>query len=107
MYLPFIPGDDNEAASALLALELALPVRGARRARVPLFVLDDTFAPLTCDLADRLFAALAKAALGPKRAAELTFHSCRIWAACALLALDQNNPTIQAAAREATASSDA
>ena len=100
-YLPYISDDPNNAAAALLDLELALPCAGDQRDRVPLFIVDPDFAPLDCNRGDALFAALALHALGAKRAAQVSFHSCRIWAASALLAVlgEGHNDTIQALCR--------
>ena len=105
VYLPFIVDDPCNAASALCALERKLPCHGAQRKRVPLLIIDDAFNPLTCDMIDRMFMALSTHALGSKRAGELSFHSCRVFAACAHKANGEGDGAIQALCRWKTVES--
>lgn len=104
VYLPFMSDDLCNAAAHLAKLEVAIP-RPTDRQLVPLFVCDTEFNPLDCGHADRMFHALAVAALGKRRAAEVSFHSCRVEHACALLANGAGDATIQALARWSTAES--
>ena len=92
-------------SSRCLAALLPSEADCARRAHVPLFVIDDGFTPLTCSQIDRMFDNLAVAALGQARAKMLSFHSCRVFAACAHLANKESQESIQALCRWRTAES--
>ena len=99
IWLPFDPDDELNAARWLADLELAHPVSDDERRSVPLFPSHTARAPLTHGPADRAFRALADAALGPARSAQLTLHSMRVFAACSLLAQGASRPLIQALCR--------
>ena len=81
-YLPVIHSDANNAALALAELERSSVVRGTARKESPLLVGDAHGGVLTCDQIDRIFEALAFAALEPGIAAKRSSRSCRIRAAC-------------------------
>ena len=99
MYLPYAPDDNTNAAAALRDLELAAPISGARRSRVPLFVCDESFRPLTHAQADDAFDALSALALDPAVARTLSLRSGRVFLASALKALGFDDPDIQAFVR--------
>ena len=99
MYLPYAHDDNTNAASALRDLEMAVPVSGQRRPHVPLFVSDESLAPLTHAQADATFDALASLALGPAVADTLSLHSGRVFLASALKALGYDDADIQAFVR--------
>ena len=86
--LPYRPDDPLNAAARMVALELALPVRGERRASTPFFTMNAELECLSHTVADSLFAKLAVHALGEDIAGTLSLHSGRIWKAVALHALD-------------------
>ena len=97
IWLPWDPDDPLNAAASLAELELRVPVEGSQRADVALFCTAD--GPLTMDLADKIFAALAHIQLGESRAKQLSLHSPRVYLACALKALRCDDATIQALCR--------
>ena len=99
MYLPHAADDDTNAAAALRELELVVPVSGARRSLVPLFVSDESLAPLTHAQADDTFDALTALALDPAVARTLSLHSGRVFLASALKALGFDDPDIQSFVR--------
>ena len=99
MYLEFDPTDRNNAALNLRDLELAFPVPPERRRSTPLFCSDDCGTPMSHEIADVLFHAACVLCFGPSVANALSLHSGRVWLACALLASDHQNPTIQAMCR--------
>ena len=105
VYLPFVSRDPCNAALALADLVFTFPCAHADRKTTPLLVCDEGGSPLTCDQIDRMFAALAVHALGKKRADELSFHSCRIFAACAHKANDEPDELVQALVRWKTTES--
>ena len=75
------------------------PVSGARRSLVPLFVSDESLAPLTHAQADDAFGALTALALEPAVARTLSLYSGRVFLASALKALGFDDPDIQAFVR--------
>jgi len=95
-WLPVVPGDPLNAALALAALELDMPVRGAARKATPLFTSSAALRSMQHSEADSMFADLATRALGKKVAATLSLHSGRVWLACALLARNRPDGHIQA-----------
>ena len=99
MYLEFDPTDRNNAALNLRDLELAFPVPPERRRSTPLFCSDDCGTPMSHEIADVLFHAACALCFTPSVANALSLHSGRVWLACALLASDHQNPTIQAMCR--------
>ena len=100
IHLPFDPDDELNAARWLADLELGSPVYGSERRRVPLFPSGPVAAtPLTHGPADSAFRAIVKAALPAERAAMLTLHSMRVFAACALLAQGASPALIMALCR--------
>ena len=99
MYLEFDPTDRNNAALNLRDLELAFPVPPERRRSTPLFCSDDCGTPMSHEIADVLFHAACALCFAPSVANALSLHSGRVWLACALLASDHQNPTIQAMCR--------
>lgn len=100
IHLPFDPDDELNAARWLADLELGSPVHGSERRRVPLFPSGPAAAtPLTHGPADSAFRAVTKAALPAERAAVLTLHSMRVFAACALLAQGASPALIMALCR--------
>ena len=86
IWLPYDPVDPHNAAMWLADLESAFPVADADRRSSPLFPGDSASDPLTHSMADTIFRAIAVAALGDTRAAQLSLHSARVFCACALLA---------------------
>ena len=105
IYLPVVRDDVNNAALALAALERTHVVAGAARKTAPLFVADAAGTPLTCDDVDRMFSALASAALPAAAAKRRSFHSCRVFAASCHKAHDEPDEMIQALVRWRTAAS--
>ena len=105
IYLPVVRDDVNNAALALAALERTHVVSGAARKTAPLFVADAAGTPLTCDDVDRMFSALASAALPAASAKRRSFHSCRVFAASCHKAHDEPDEMIQALVRWRTAAS--
>ena len=82
IYLPVIRSDVNNAALALAKLERVHVVHGDDRQHAPLLVANESGLALTCGRIDRIFTALARAALGDALASKRSFHSCRVFAAC-------------------------
>ena len=105
IYLPVVRGDVNNAASALAVLERTDVVTGAARKTAPLFVADAAGTPLTCGDVDRMFGALAFAALPAAAARRRSFHSCRVFAASCHKAHDEPDEMIQALVRWRTSAS--
>jgi hypothetical protein len=103
--LPFDRGDPNNAAAALVDLEIALPVHGTARETTPMFTRDETLAAISHDTADAVFRSLARSALGAAEADTLTLHGGRIWKAVALRKLNCGIPTVQACCRWKTPAS--
>lgn len=99
MYLEFDPADANNAARNLRDLELAQPVAAEHRRTTPLFASDDCGTPMSHEIADVLFHAACAVCFEPSVANALSLHSGRVWLACALLAADYHDPTIQAMCR--------
>ena len=99
IWLPVVPGDPCNAALRLAALELQMPVRGADRARTPLYTTGPDRRSLDHGSADSLFDALSIYALGATVAKTLSLHSGRVWLACALLESKYDDPTIEAMCR--------
>ena len=99
IWLPFDAHGPFNAARWLADLELAFPVAADQRRHVPLFPADDASTPLTHSMADALFHALTQTALGNVRAAQLSLHSPRVFAASALLARGCPRPLIMALCR--------
>ena len=105
IYLPVVRDDMNNAALALAALERTHVVTGADRKTAALFVADADGTPLTCDDVDRMFSALASAALPAAAAKRRSFHSCRVFAASCHKAHDESDEMIQALVRWRTSAS--
>ena len=99
VYLPVIHSEVNNAALALVKLERVHVVHGTERQRAPLFVANESGLALTCGRIDRIFTALARAALGDELAAKRSFYSCRVFAACCHKAHGGADPFIQALCR--------
>ena len=107
VYLSVIHSDANNAALALAKPERSSMVLGTARKENPLLIGDAHGGALTCDRTDRIFAALAFAALDPDPdvAAKRPFHSFRIFAACCHRANNEDDATIQALCRWRNAAS--
>ena len=99
IWLPYDANDPFNAAKWLADLELAFPVPVERRRFSPLFPADDASSPLTHGMADAIFSVLSTAGLGDARAAQLSLHSPRVFAASALLARGCPRPMILALCR--------
>ena len=97
IYLPYDSSERLNAAKALAEMEIRCPCTHGRQ-HTALFT-EDGEAPLTMDLADRLFAELTRVQLGDTRAGQLSLHSPRVYLACALKSLGRDDPTIQALCR--------
>ena len=76
--LPFVPNDPTNAAAALVALELALPVRGEQRRVTPAFTDCAELTAMSHNTADHLFDVLSRHALGDEEAATISLHGGRI-----------------------------
>mgnify|MGYP003920014363 FL=1 len=99
IYLPVIHSDVNNAALALAELERVHVVHGNDRQHAPLLVANESGLALTCGRIDRIFTALARAALGDALASKRSFHSCRVFAACCHKAHGEDDAVIQALCR--------
>ena len=75
------------------------PVAPERRRSTPLFCAGDCDTPMSHEVANVLFHAACALCFEPSVANALSLHSGRVWLACALLAADYHNPTIQAMCR--------
>ena len=95
----------NNAALALAELERLHVVHDAARQSAPFFVADAAGTPLTYGDIDRIFNALAFAALPASVARRRSFHSCRMFAASCHKAHDKPDEMIQALCRWRTAAS--
>ena len=80
-------------------------IHGTARIESPLLVGDAHGGALTCDRVDRIFEALAFAALEPGVAAKRSFYSCRIFAACCHRANNEDDAAIQTLCRWRTSAS--
>ena len=103
--LVFHPGDALAAATAIVDLELAVPVRGAARRRTPAFTADGSLRSMSHADADRMFNELAARALKADVAAGLSLHSGRVFKAVAMRANGESIATAQACCRWKTAPS--
>ena len=99
----WITFDDTDVANAawwLQRLELAAPVHGAQRTRVPLFVSEASgFTAMTHSTVDTYLGHLLRVNVPADKVASYSFHSFRIGFACALLAANCPYDMIQALAR--------
>ena len=91
-------------AAAMLAYELEYPCRGAMRRSAPLFTTDGT-QRWSGKLVDATLTAVMNATLTPAQRKGKTFHSKRVWVACALGYLDSSDAEIQAFVRWSSADS--
>ena len=92
-------GDEpRNACRALMAMELAMPVDASRRATTPLFTPDGTTAFAGATL-DTLLKRLLQTFMSAADAAHYSWHSARIYLACALLAAGASAGQIQAMCR--------
>ena len=99
IYLPWDPRQPMNAAVQLAALERLRKVHGPERRAVPLFV-DGRNRPWHHGLLDmRLKQLLAAIGVSEAEAKRYSWHSFRIYLACALLAAGADAPTIQALLR--------
>ena len=96
IYLPYQPGEPLSAFAAIADLELH-HLHG-QPPSTPLFA-DDEGEPLLAAMMDSVLHALMVAVLGSARALVLSWHSFRIFLACALLAANVPAPHIQALCR--------
>ena len=85
-------------AAAAIDYELEYPCTGSARLRAALFTTDGA-QRWTGSLIDDTLAAVMRATLSPARRAGKTFHSKRVWVACALGALDSSDAEVQAFVR--------
>lgn len=85
-------------AAAFVAYELQYPCRGAARTRTPLFTTDGV-TRWSGGLIDDTLKAVMRATLPLARRTGKTFHSKRVWVACALGAMDSSDAEIQAFVR--------
>ena len=98
IHLAFDPSDRANAATWLRKLELKLPVHGAQRSTVALFVTNSKLSEMRHSTVDTYLGHFLKLHLGAA-AGRYSFHSFRIGFACALLAAGCDIYTIQALAR--------
>jgi site-specific DNA-cytosine methylase len=91
-YLPYAL-HPHSAARALAALELASPVHGALRGKVPLLPADNSHRPWALtELSSTLTALQSKLKLSTKKG----WHGWRVYLACALLSTNHSAAAIQA-----------
>jgi hypothetical protein len=98
IHLGYDPGDNANAATRLLQLELSFPVHGARRASTALFFTDAKLTPMHHSTVDTYLGHFLALHL-KDNAKSYSFHSFRVGFACALLAAGCDVYTIQALAR--------
>eukprot|EP00656_Telonema_subtile_P057865 TRINITY_DN9624_c0_g1_i3.p1 TRINITY_DN9624_c0_g1~~TRINITY_DN9624_c0_g1_i3.p1 ORF type:complete len:285 (+),score=67.40 TRINITY_DN9624_c0_g1_i3:490-1344(+) len=96
IYLVYAPNMSVNAATRLMALELALPCSGTDRRNTPMFALAGR--PVKISKLDTILKATL-AVLAPEDAHKYSWHSFRIALACSLLAAGKTGPEIQAICR--------
>ena len=95
IYLPFEPVEVICAARYLAELEIVRRVRGGARGATPLFA-DSNGKPFTHSFLDKLLHAMLRSlGLTETEARRYSWHSFRVFLACALLAQGCDGPTIQ------------
>jgi hypothetical protein len=100
IWIVFDGTDVANAAWWLQRLELAFPVRGARRLYTALFFTDArSFTPMSQSTVDTYLGHILRVNVAPDKVASYSFHSFRIGFACALLAANCPYDMIQALAR--------
>lgn len=87
IFLPYRRDDPVCAARELVEQELMFPVRGIKRASVPLFA-DDKGAPFSKSQVTTAFLAMLKLVVPATDVNKYSFHGYRIYLACALDAVD-------------------
>jgi hypothetical protein len=105
IWLPYVSNDTSNAASALAALELALPVAPSARRSTPLFVIGLCLSPMTHSVIDGALLHLLLLIMSAIEAVKYSVHSFRIGCACALLASGASYEQIQALCRWKTTQS--
>jgi len=98
IYLP-VSHDRTNAATAIARLIRAVPVEPEKLSSTALFCTDAAGTPLRHAQANRMFHAMAAAALGDEISKRYSLHSLRIGAATALLAAGASGELIQAMCR--------
>jgi hypothetical protein len=98
IWLP-VTGSPTDAAKAIAAMLIAVPVGPERRATTPLFCLNDGGETLSQSEASRLLEHLLKKAFPGEVASRWSLHSLRIGQACALLKANASMELIQAMCR--------
>ena len=99
IYLPPVSSDPLNAGARLLHLEVMLPCSGTLRASNPLFPSGRGAKPLTYKTLDTSLRGLLCTFMPPSEAARYSFHSFRIFLACALLASGASRSQIQSLCR--------
>ena len=102
--LLYNPNNPMSFAAAFVDYELTYPCRGAERLTTPMFTTDGK-QPWTGKLIDATLKAAMHATLSPAQIKGKTFHSKRVWVACALGSLNSSDAEIQAFVRWSSAES--
>ena len=92
------PSNLMSYAAAVVAYEIAFPLRGAARATTPLFTTDGT-ARWTPSLIDSTLSGVMRATLAPAERKHKTYHSKRVFVAAGLADLKSSDGEIQALCR--------
>ena len=98
IYLHFTPTDPDAAFQHLARHELVVPVPAADRASVPLVTADGA-QPFTGSRLDTALHSILVGVVGRQNASKYSWHSGRIYLACALLASGASAAQIQALCR--------
>lgn len=98
IYLPSVSSCELSAGARLLHLEVMIPCFGSHRVSTPLFP-SSRGRPLTYATLDKTLKGLLTLDMSPEEAARYSFHSFRIFLACALLASGASREQIQSLCR--------
>ena len=98
MWMPYADTATN-AAKAIAAMLIAVPVPNHMAASVPLFSLNTEGAPIRHSTADSMLQYLLKAAMPDEDTTKWSMHSLRIGAACALMVAGASTDEIMALCR--------
>lgn len=95
IYLPWDDACQMNAAKALRDMELAFPVSSGRRAFVAMFPKENVHTSWSGDSLYRVTKSLVSKVVPAKRVINYSFHSFRIYLACALMASGKSTQQIQ------------
>ena len=83
IFLPYRANDPVCPAREFVEQELLFPVRGLKRLEMPLFA-DDKGQPFSKGQVQAIFKAMLRKVVAPDKVSHFSFHSYRIYLACAL-----------------------